>query len=222
MKKIIVAVLLSLFIAVPCWAAQKYCYIQDGQIIEGPMYVPFAWHGIPGINKLSAGRLKEWGLLPYIDNKPIYDTDLQYLTFVNTINANDVTKNYTIHDYTQEQMDQRIADAKTAKVASLKSLARQKALVQYSKWVKDRATAINGLETLADIRNYKLTSPDLDTIAGDALTAIANSGIAGMTYAELDTWIDNNVVNCDPSVKAALKKIAKGVLALMKIQMGNK
>jgi len=219
MKRIIITVLLSLFIASPC-LAQTYCYVQDGQIIEGPMKVPFSWHGVPGINKLSPERLKEWGLLPYIDTPPGYNSDTQYLTFVNTVNANDVTKTYTIHDYTGPEMVQRIADAKTAKVASLKALARQKALVQYSKWVKDRTTAIDALSTLEAIRDYELTSPDLDTISTNILAAIAASGIADMTFAQLDTWIDNNVI-ADPSVKMALKKIARPVLALLKLQMGN-
>ena len=51
----------------------------------------------------------------------------------------------------------------------------------------------------------------------DAKSAIDLSDIAGITYAQLDTYIDNNVTDL-ASAKAFLKKLAKGVLAMLKRQ----
>ena len=118
-------------------------------------------------------------------------------------------------------MAQRILDAQAAKVLSLKSLARSKALVQYSKWVNDRSTAIDALETLEAIRGYELTTPDFDTISANILAAIAASGIADMTFAALDAYVENTFSNLPAAQQTALKKVFKAVLALVKLQMGN-
>ncbi len=220
MKRLILIVIAILFFSVPCWASQ-YCLVENGEIIKGPQQLPTAWGNTSGLNHLDDAGLKVRGWLPYIDNKPAYNSDLQYLTSVKVVGENDVTKTYTIHDYTGPEMVQRIADAKTAKVASLKSLARQKALVQYSKWVKDKSTAIDGLETLEAIRDYTLTTPDFDTISTNILAAIAASGIADMTFAKLDTYVETTFSNLSVAQQTALKKAFKAVLALVKLQMGN-
>lgn len=51
----------------------------------------------------------------------------------------------------------------------------------------------------------------------DAKGKISLSGIAEMTYAELDTYIDNNVTNL-AEAKTYLKKLSKVVLAMLKRQ----
>ena len=218
LRWILLTLITTTFFFSPLFAAEKYCYVEGDTVVVGPEKLPTGWGNTSGFNLLSEARLKERGWLPYIDLPPGYNSDLQYLTFVNTVNENDVTKTYTINDYTALEMEQRIVTAKTEKVASLKYLARQKALVQYSKWVKDKSVAINELSTLEAIRNYALTTPDFDTLSTNILASITASGIADMTFSELDDWIDNNVT-ADASVKTALKKIGKVVLALLKLQI---
>ena len=200
--------------------AKFYCYVEESEIIEGPRYLPTSWKNTSGLDLLDDAGLKLRGWLPYVDSPPSYNSDTQYLTSEKVISENAVTETYTINDYTSEEMTQGVADARAAKKKEVRALARQE-VVKAHKWVVDKATAIDALDTLQAIRDYSVIAPDYDTVAANALAAIASSGIADMTYTELDTWIDNNVENCDPSVKAAIKKVAKAALALMKIQMGN-
>jgi len=221
LKLNLLAVIITVLCFSPAFAAEKYCYTEQGAVVEGPKKLPNGWRNISGLSSGTDAELKVLGWLPYIDSPPVYDSDTQYLTFVNTVNSNDVTKTYTIHDYTGPEMVQRIADAKTAKIVSLKVLARQKALVQYSKWVKDRTTAIGELPTLEAIRNYELTTPDLDTVSTNILAAIAASGIADMTFAQLDTYVETTFSNLPAAQQTALKKAFKAVLALVKLQMGS-
>lgn len=58
---------------------------------------------------------------------------------------------------------------------------------------------------------------DEDELAGRraANSDIGLSAISGMTYAQLDTYIDNNVTNL-AEAKQYLKKLSKVVLAIVK------
>ena len=223
--KYIKTILLGLFLLAFCFssalAANLYCQIDGAVVVDGPKRLPNGWNNISGFDNLSDAELKALGWLPYVNNAPEYNSDLQYLTSVNVVGEDAVTKTYTVNDYTAPQMAQRILDAQAAKVVSLKSLARSKALVQYSKWVNDRSTAIDALETLEAIRDYELTTPDFDTISTNILVAIAASGIADMTFAALDTYVETTFSNLPAAQQTALKKAFKAVLALVKLQMGN-
>ena len=58
---------------------------------------------------------------------------------------------------------------------------------------------------------------ELETIYEDAKEAIKLSNLSEMTYAQLDTYIDNNVTDL-ASAKTYLKKLSKVVLAILKYQ----
>jgi hypothetical protein len=59
-----------------------------------------------------------------------------------------------------------------------------------------------------------VTHSDAQKLA-DSRVALKLSGVAGMTYAELDAYIETNVTTLATS-KTFLKKLAKVVLALVK------
>jgi len=61
------------------------------------------------------------------------------------------------------------------------------------------------------------TPDEAATQYSDAKGKISLSGIADMTYAELDTYINNNVTNL-AEAKQYLKKLSKVVLAMLKKQ----
>jgi len=58
----------------------SYCLIEQGVITAGPKAVPKAWKNISGLNRLSDERLKTLGWLPYINTKPSFEADTEYLT----------------------------------------------------------------------------------------------------------------------------------------------
>jgi len=220
-KTILLGLFLSVFCFSPALAANLYCQIDGAVVVDGPKKLPNGWNNISGFDNLSDVELKVLNWIPYVNNSPAYNSDLQYLTSVNVVGENVVTKTYTVIDYTGPEMTQRITDAKAAKVVLLKSLARSKSLVQYSTWVNDRSTAIDALETLEAIRGYELTTPDFDTISANILAAIAASGIADMTFAALDTYVENTFSNLPAAQQTALKKAFRSILALVKLQVGN-
>lgn len=84
---------------------------------------------------------------------------------------------------------------------------------------------INGIVTKAKIiktlENSKLEIEDdydpveIETDYNEAKSAIRLSNIASMTYAQLDTYIDNNVTNL-AEAKTYLKKLSEVVLAILK------
>ena len=61
------------------------------------------------------------------------------------------------------------------------------------------------------------TPDEVATKLEDSRTAIGLANIADMTYAELDTYIQNNVTNL-AEAKQYLKKLSKVVLAMLKQQ----
>lgn len=79
---------------------------------------------------------------------------------------------------------------------------------------KAKVLAAMNAEELED--DPEVWTPDgAATQYSDAKGKISLSGIADMTYAELDTYINNNVTNL-AEAKEYLKKLSKVVLALMK------
>ena len=69
---------------------------------------------------LLAQKLEAHGWIPHVDEAvPAYDSDTQYLTDELVISEDAVTKTYTVHDYTAEEMTARIAEAQAAKMTEL-------------------------------------------------------------------------------------------------------
>ena len=158
MKRLILIVIVILFFSVPCWASQ-YCLVENGEIIKGPQQLPTAWGNTSGLNHLDEAGLISRGWYRYIPGEEPAHEDTQYTTFVSVVNGTTVIRSYTIHDYTQEQLD---------------AIAERKA-------VQDEIST--------------------------------NSPMANMTVAQAETYIDNNVTDL-ASAKAALKKIARMIIAL--------
>ena len=120
-----------------------YCLVEQGVITDGPKKLPKVWRNVSGLNLLDDESLKVRGWLPYIDSPPAYDEDLQYLTFVNTINAGNVTATYTVNDYTAGEMVTRIADAKVARKVAIRREAQTIILADYPLWMQ--ANVANGI-----------------------------------------------------------------------------
>lgn len=108
-----------------------YCYTESGETIEGPKILPKSWRNISGFRMSTPESLKVLGWLPYINAPPGYNKDTQYLTSEDVVGKDDVTKTYTVNDYTQEKMDIRIADAKMAKDAQISSDCQSTILEKY-------------------------------------------------------------------------------------------
>jgi len=110
-------VLLAVIVAVFClsplaFAAEKYCLVENGQIVYGPKKIPRSWRNISGLHLLGDAELKPLGWLPYdTGTPPAYNEATQYFSFVNVAGENSVTRSYTIVNYTQEELDVIAAEA---------------------------------------------------------------------------------------------------------------
>lgn len=78
-----------------------------------------------------------------------------------------------------------------------------------------KAKIIRALENSKLDAEEEYDPAELETNYNEAKSAITLSDIAGMTYAELDTYIDNHVTNL-AEAKTYLKKLSKVVLAMLK------
>ena len=119
-----------------------WCNVVVGEVVSGPVKLPRWWQGTE-LWMLTEAEVnaKEW--LRYIDSPPAYDADLRYLTFVNTINADNVTATYTVNDYTAGEMVTRIADAKVARKVAIRREAQTVILADYPLWMQ--ANVANGI-----------------------------------------------------------------------------
>jgi len=159
------------------------CFISEGQIYEGPCRVPKAWRNISGLDKATDEYLISLGWLPFIDVKPAYDKDTQYITGSRVITADAVTMNNVVNDYTEEEMTAKIAAAKIARKnvirAEAKALTATLSPVEFTPnvdievymkpdvgdvvAVSDAAEAsVDEAETLAEIRAVVPVWPDVE------------------------------------------------------------
>ena len=111
-----------------------YCLIEESSITDGPRDLPKAWKNISGLNLLSDERLKTLGWLPYINTKPSFDADTEYLSSTKVIGEDAVTETYTVNDYTEAEMATRIADAKVARNIAIRAEAQGIITADYPLW----------------------------------------------------------------------------------------
>ena len=84
--------------------------------------------------------------------------------------------------------------------------------------IKGKLTKAKIIKALKDSKLNTEEEYDVEVIETDyneAKSAIKLSDIASMTYAEMDTYINNNVTNL-AEAKAYLKKLSKVVLAILR------
>lgn len=84
--------------------------------------------------------------------------------------------------------------------------------------IEGKLTKAKVIKALED-RKLDISEPcnpeELEIDYNAAIGAIENANLANLTYAELDTYINNNVTNLKEA-KAYLKKLSKVVLAILK------
>ena len=78
-----------------------------------------------------------------------------------------------------------------------------------------KAKIIKALTDSKLATDEEYTPSELETTYNAAVEAIQQSPISNITYAQLTTYIDNNVTDL-ASIKAYLKKLSKVVLAILK------
>ena len=78
-----------------------------------------------------------------------------------------------------------------------------------------KAKIIKALKDSKLATDEEYTPSELETTYNAAVEAIQQSPISNITYAQLNTYIDNNVTDL-ASIKAYLKKLSKVVLAILK------
>ena len=125
------------------------CFISEGQIYEGPCRVPKAWRNISGLDKLDEAGLIALGWLPFIDVKPAYDKDTQYITGSRVITAEAVTMNNVVNDYTAEELASRLLSAQTARKVVIRGECETRILSAYPMWMQTNGA--NGLDPEADV-----------------------------------------------------------------------
>jgi hypothetical protein len=111
-----------------------YCYVEQGQIIEGPGRLPKSWRNISGLDKLDSEGLIVLGWLPFIDIKPEYDKDTQYITGSRVISATAVTMNNVVNDYPAEEMTKKVEQLQLRKLGELYDNVKQFISYQSNGW----------------------------------------------------------------------------------------
>ena len=126
-----------------------YCYVEQGQIIEGPGRLPKSWRNISGLDKLDSEGLIALGWLPFIDVKPSYDKDTQYVTGSRVITATAVTMNNVVNDYSAEEMAARILAAQTARKKVIRGQCETRIYQYYP--ITMQLNGANGLDPSAAV-----------------------------------------------------------------------
>ena len=84
--------------------------------------------------------------------------------------------------------------------------------------IKGKLTKAKILKALEDTKfeiEDEIEPNEIETIYTEAKEIIDLSSIANLTYNQLDTYIDNNIIDL-PSAKIYLKKLSETVLAILK------
>jgi hypothetical protein len=142
-----------------------YCYVESGQIIEGPGRLPKSWRNISGLDKLDSEGLIDLGWLPFIDVKPEYDKDTQYITGSRVISATAVTMNNVVNDYTEAEMAARILAAQTARKVVIRGQCETRILQHYPIWMQ--VNGANGLDPDAAVTTMTTAIAGMRTESND-------------------------------------------------------
>lgn len=82
----------------------EYCYIEDGQIVEGPRQLPESWRNISGLNLLTKEELVERGWIP-VEETPATPTSTQSVeSYKCVIVGGVVKKTWTLRDKTADEI----------------------------------------------------------------------------------------------------------------------
>ena len=81
----------------------EWCQVYNGAITAGPFRCPKVWDGVQ-MWLLTESEINDMDWFKHIDIEPEYNSDTQYLSHTNQVNATNVTAIYTINDYTAEQI----------------------------------------------------------------------------------------------------------------------
>ena len=162
------------------------------------------------ITKLTAD-----GYLPIEDGDSSYDPMTQTRASDPTydIQVDKVVRTYTV-------TDKPLPDCKEAQLNHVRGLAAVNTINLDAVWVSEEKDAIDALTTPQEVRDYTPTEPDYDAIATKQQSAISEmltSQFAGKTYAQIEAYVENTVTDL-ASAKEVLKKMAKIILALIKVQ----
>ena len=166
LKLITLIVVAFIFLVSPVFAA-NYCLVENGEIIKGPMKLPDAWGNTSGLNHCDAVGLKARGWLPYVPGMPsAHDKATQYLTFVNVVGEDSVTRDYTINQYTQEQLDELAAEAaRKQKIVDAKEVMTLSDLANIT-YAQIATHVENTFPNLTPAQRVSLTKLDQIVLAG--------------------------------------------------------
>ena len=126
----------------------EWCSVKEGAITAGPFKCPKVWDGVQ-MYLLTEPEINAMDWYKYVDNPPAYDEDTQYLSRVNEVDLPVVNAVYTVNDYTEEQMTQKIDQAKTAKLAEIRGECETRILAVYPIWMQTNGA--NGLDPATDV-----------------------------------------------------------------------
>lgn len=85
----------------------NYCYVEDGNVAEGPMPLPKSWKNVSGLNLMGDEDLKLIGWLPFEENDPDYNSVTHYrVTPTVDIQADKVVYNQELIAFTEQELKQ--------------------------------------------------------------------------------------------------------------------
>ena len=85
----------------------NYCYVEGGNVAEGPMPLPKNWKNISGLNLMGDADLKLIGWLPFVENEPAYNSVTHYrVSPTIDIQTDKVVYNQKLIAFTEQELKQ--------------------------------------------------------------------------------------------------------------------
>jgi hypothetical protein len=127
----------------------NYGYVENGQVVEGPIRLPRSWRNISGLDKMSTPSLQALGWLPW---KIVEGPGEVVVSRLVAIGPTEITETVTRRPYTsdelayferqrQEQIERQRRDAYAAEADPI-----------FFKWQRGEATQQDWLDKVAEIK----------------------------------------------------------------------
>jgi hypothetical protein len=138
----------------------QYCYVQNGQIVEGPKTLPKNWKNISALNKMSDEMLISNGWFP-VAEEIVGEGVMEKSTTTLIVESNRVTKRIQLANYTEEDIALINSDKWDSVRVTRDELLRECDWTQMADVTLSDATKLNWLTYRQALRDItKQSSPD--------------------------------------------------------------
>lgn len=154
----------------------KYCYVEAGVVVEGPMTLPSAWRNVSGLNLLTNEELAAKGWLPAVENKPTLAPYESYGNPTVVVEAAQVVFTYPV-------VPADLATVKAGQIAAVDSELQVRLFEDYG--VEDYIIMLMGGTATNALKKYV---DDMDKAAKKATNDITSAATIAAALAVVPVW----------------------------------